>query len=74
MQWIMRVFLSHAFYRDVGRWKVGGQGERGSSGGTSMASVMRDENGEGEAMGCSHFWRERGGGDEAAPLCRRWTT
>jgi hypothetical protein len=32
-----------------------------------MVSVTRDENGEGEAMGCDHFQRRRGGGGEAAP-------
>jgi hypothetical protein len=39
-----------------------------------MAPIMGDENGEGEAMGCDHFWRGRGGGGEIAPRCRRRTT
>jgi hypothetical protein len=42
--------------------------------GTSMTPVTRDENGEGETMGCGHFWRGRGGGGEAAPWYRRQTT
>jgi hypothetical protein len=33
----------------------GGQEEGSSGGGTSMTSITGDENGEGEAMGCSHF-------------------
>jgi hypothetical protein len=32
-----------------------------------MAPVTRDENGEGEALRYSHFWR---GGGEAAPQSR----
>jgi hypothetical protein len=39
-----------------------------------MAPVMIDGNGEGEAMGCDHFWRGRREGGEAAPRCRRRTT
>jgi hypothetical protein len=58
-----------AFYRAVGRQKADGQGEGGSGGGTSMASVTGDENGEGEAMRCGRFQRGRGGGGEAAPRC-----
>jgi hypothetical protein len=34
---------------------VGGQGEGGSDGGTSMALVIGDGNGEGEAMGAAIF-------------------
>jgi hypothetical protein len=34
-----------------------------------MAPVTRDENWEGEAMGCDRFWRGRGGGGEEAPRC-----
>jgi hypothetical protein len=34
---------------------VDNQGEEGNGGGTSMASVTEDGNGEGETMGCSHF-------------------
>jgi hypothetical protein len=34
---------------------VGGQGEGGSDGGTSMAPVTRDGNREGKVMGCGHF-------------------
>jgi hypothetical protein len=41
---------------------VGGQGEEGNGGGTSVAPVIGDENREGEVMGCGHFWR--GGGEE----------
>jgi hypothetical protein len=61
-----------AFYRVVVRWKAGGQGEGGSGGGTSMASVVRDGNGEGETIRWGHFQRARGGGGEAVPRCRRW--
>jgi hypothetical protein len=57
-----------AFYRAIGWWKAGIQGEGGSGGGTSMVSVTGDGNGEGEVMGCNYFWR---GGGEAAPQCRR---
>jgi hypothetical protein len=39
-----------------------------------MTSVTRDENREGEAIGCGHFRRGRGGGGEEAPQCRRRTT
>jgi hypothetical protein len=39
-----------------------------------MVPVIRDRNGEGEAMECSHFQRGRGGGGEAAPQCQRWMT
>jgi hypothetical protein len=53
----------------IGRQKAGGLGEGGSGGGTSMALVMRYENGEGEVMGCSHFQRRRRGGGEVSPWC-----
>jgi hypothetical protein len=53
---------------------MGGQGEGGSGGGTSMPLVTGDENREGEAMGCGHFQRGSGGGGKAAPWCRRRTT
>jgi hypothetical protein len=43
------------FYRVVGRQKMGGRGEGGSSGGTSMAPVTGDGNGEEETMWCGHF-------------------
>jgi hypothetical protein len=39
-----------------------------------MTPITRDENGEGEAMGCDRFQRGRGGGGEATPRCRRQTT
>jgi hypothetical protein len=52
---------------------VGGQGEGGSGGGTSMALVTGDGNREGEVLGCSHFQRGRQGG-EVAPRCQRRTT
>jgi hypothetical protein len=39
-----------------------------------MTPVTGDRNEEGEAMGCSHFRRGRGGGGEVAPLCRRQMT
>jgi hypothetical protein len=39
-----------------------------------MTLVTGDGNGEGEVMGSGHFQRRRGGGGEAAPRCRRWTT
>jgi hypothetical protein len=58
----------------VGRQKAGGLGEGGSGGGISMTLVTGDRNGEGEAMGCSRFQRERRGGGEAAPRCRRRMT
>jgi hypothetical protein len=45
----------HTFYMAVGRQKAEGQGEGGSSSGTSMVLVMGDRNGEGEAMGCGYF-------------------
>jgi hypothetical protein len=35
-----------------------------------MAPIKGDGNGEGEAMGCDHFFRGRGGG-EAAPQCAK---
>jgi hypothetical protein len=41
----------------IGWRKAGGQEEGGSGGGTSMAPVTGDGNGEGEAMGCNHFQR-----------------
>jgi hypothetical protein len=47
----------HAFYRAVGRRKVGGLGEEGNGGGILMVSVTGDGNEEGEEMGCDHFWR-----------------
>jgi hypothetical protein len=50
----------------IGQQKSSSQGEGGSGSGTSMASITGDENEEGEAMGCSHFWRGRGGGGEVA--------
>jgi hypothetical protein len=53
---------------------MGGRGEGGSSGGTSMAPVTGDGNGEEETMWCGHFQRERGGGGKATPWCRRWMT
>jgi hypothetical protein len=60
------VGCSHrAFYMVVGRRKTGGLGEGGSSGGTSMASVTGDGNGEVEVMRCSRFWRGRRGGGKA---------
>jgi hypothetical protein len=34
-----------------------------------MMPITGDENGEGEVIGCGHFWRGRGGGGEAAPRC-----
>jgi hypothetical protein len=34
-----------------------------------MMPITGDGNGEGEVIGCSHFWRGRGGGGEAAPRC-----
>jgi hypothetical protein len=43
------------FYGVVGHRKVGGQGEGGSGGGTSMVLLTEDENGEGEAMGVVIF-------------------
>jgi hypothetical protein len=52
---------------DGGRSRGGGSG-----GGTSMVPVTGDENAEGEAMGCGHFRRERGGGGEAVPQCWMW--
>jgi hypothetical protein len=54
MRWIMGV-LSSRLLRAVGRRKADNQGEGGNSGGTSMVVVMEDENGEGEAIGCSCF-------------------
>jgi hypothetical protein len=53
---------------------VGDQGEEGSDGGTSMAPVIGDGNREGEAMVCDCFQRERRGGGEATPRCRRRIT
>jgi hypothetical protein len=35
-----------------------------------MSPVTRDGNGEGEVIGCGHFWKVRGGGGEAASRCR----
>jgi hypothetical protein len=65
--WIMG--CSHrTFYRAVGRWKAGNQGEGGSGGGTSMTPVAGDGNGEWEAMWYDRFHRGREGG-EAAPQC-----
>jgi hypothetical protein len=61
VRWIMG-----AVYMVVGRRKVGIQGEGGSSGGTSMVSVMGDENEEGDVMECGHF--RRGVGEEARRL------
>jgi hypothetical protein len=61
------------FYRVVGRQKADVQGDRDNDGGTSMISIMRDGNGEGEVMGCDCFQRERGGGDKAVPRRRRLT-
>jgi hypothetical protein len=50
------VGCSHrAFYMVVGRRKTGGLGEGGSGGGTSMAPVIGDGNGEFEVMRCGHF-------------------
>jgi hypothetical protein len=65
---------SHAFYRTVGQRKASGQGEGGNGGGTSMAPVTGDRNGEGETMGCGHFQRGREGGGETTPWCWRQTT
>jgi hypothetical protein len=48
--------------------------EGASIGGISMVPVTGDGNGEGEAMGCSHFWRGRGAGGEVAPWCQRRMT
>jgi hypothetical protein len=45
-----------------------------SSGRTSMTPVTGDGNGEGEAMGYSHYRMGSGGGGEAAPRCPRRTT
>jgi hypothetical protein len=59
------------FYRVITRWKVGGQGERGSDSETLVAPVLRDGNEEWEAMGCGHFWRGKGGGGDTAPRCQR---
>jgi hypothetical protein len=67
-------FSHRVFYRVVGWRKAGGQGEGGSDSGTSMAPVMGDGNGEGEALGCGHFRRGRRGGGEATSRCQRWTT
>jgi hypothetical protein len=50
------------------------QEEGGNSGGILMVPVRGDENGEGEAIVCDHCRRGRGGGGEAAPRCRGWTT
>jgi hypothetical protein len=55
----------------VGHQNEGGQGEGGNSSGTSMMSVMRDENGEGEVIECGHF--RRGGGEAASQCCRQIT-
>jgi hypothetical protein len=41
----------HAFYRAVGRRKVGSLGEEGNSGGVLMVPVTGDGNEEGEEMG-----------------------
>jgi hypothetical protein len=71
--WIMGC-SHHAFYKAIGQRKTCNQGEEGISGGTSMMSVTRDRNEEGEAMGCSHFWRRSGGGVEVAPWYRWRTT
>jgi hypothetical protein len=71
--WIMRV-LSSRLYRVVGRQKADNQGEGGNDGGTLMAPVMRDRNGEGKTMGCSHFQKGRRGGDEATPRYPRQMT
>jgi hypothetical protein len=62
------------FYRVVGWRKADGQGEGGSDGRTSMASVTGDGNGEGEVMGCGRFQRGREGGGDAAPQCHSWMT
>jgi hypothetical protein len=70
MWWIMGC-SRHVFYRVVGHRNEGGQGKGGSSSGTSMMSVMRDENREGEAIECGHF--RRGGGEAAPQCCRRIT-
>jgi hypothetical protein len=64
----------YAFYRAIGRRKLGGQWEGDSEGGTSMAPIIEDGNREREAMGCSHFRRGRRGGGEATPWCRWQTT
>jgi hypothetical protein len=37
-----------------------GQGEGGSDGGTPMTQITGNGNGEGEVMGCDHFWWEEG--------------
>jgi hypothetical protein len=47
-----------AFYRVIARWKVSGQGERGSDSETLVAPVLRDGNKEWEAMGCGIFGGE----------------
>jgi hypothetical protein len=39
-----------------------------------MEPVTVDGNREGEAMVCDRFQRERGGGGEATPRCRRRMT
>jgi hypothetical protein len=49
--------MPHAFYRAVWQWKVSGQEERGSGGGTSMAPVMGVGNMEGEVLRCGCFRR-----------------
>jgi hypothetical protein len=53
---------------------VGDQGMGGSGDGTSMAPITRDQNGEGEAMGCNRFQMGRGGGGETTPWCWRRMT
>jgi hypothetical protein len=53
---------------------VGSQGEGGNSGGILVAPITGGGNREGEAVGCDHFQRGRGGGGEAAPQCRGRTT
>jgi hypothetical protein len=73
VRWIMGC-SHHTFYRVVGWWKAGSQGEGGSGGGTLMTPVMGYGNGEGEAMGCDRFQRGRGGGGEVAPRCQRQMT
>jgi hypothetical protein len=68
------VYYRWAFYKVRGRWKAGGQGEGGNSGGTLITPIMGDENGEGEVIGCGHFRRRRGGGGDVTTWCQRRTT
>jgi hypothetical protein len=40
------MFSCCTFYRAIGQWKVGSEGEGGSDSETSMTLVMGDRNGE----------------------------